>query len=69
MLIKVNKSECNLGDVYYNGQYHECPVDYCEIEMLKDYLSQRKSHDSLYFQSLEKLKKMTTLALQWESWK
>lgn len=65
--IKTNKSECNLGDIFYNGEYHQCPVDYCEIESLKDYLSQRKSRDESYFKALEKLKKLTTLALQWES--
>lgn len=66
--IKVKKSECNQGDIIYiNGEYHKCLVDYCEIESLKDYISQRKSRDKTYFQSLEKLKKLTTLALQWES--
>lgn len=64
--VKKNKSECNLGDIYYNGEYHECSVDYCEIESLKDYISQRKSKDKIYFKSLEKLKNLTTLALQWE---
>lgn len=65
-MIKTNKSECNKGDIWYNGSYYECPVDYCEMEMLKDYLSQRKTKDKEYFKALSKLRSLTVLALKWE---
>ena len=44
-MITDNKTLCNKGDIWYNGEYHMCPVDYCEIGALQDYLSQRKSKD------------------------
>ena len=47
-MITDNKTLCNKGDIWYNGKYHMCPVDYCEIGALQDYLSQRKSKDKNY---------------------
>ena len=61
-----NKEHCNKDDIWYNGEYHICPVDYCEIGVLQDYLSQRKSKDKNYFKAQKKLRELMTLAIEWE---
>lgn len=65
-MITDNKTLCNKGDIWYNGEYHMCPVDYCEIGALQDYLSQRKSKDKNYFKAQNKLRELMTLAIKWE---
>ena len=67
MMIKTKKNECVKGDIWFNGKYHLCEVDYCKIHQLQDYLSQRKSKDALYYQALKQLKHMITQALIWEA--
>ncbi len=65
-MIKTNKMECNKGDIWFNGKYHTCPVDYCRIGELQAYLSQRKSKDKSFFSAQNELKQLITIALQWE---
>ena len=71
--VHYNKNLCNKGDVYMyeglDGHYHSviCDVDYLEIAKLTDYVKSRKSHDSRYFEALNKLKNLMTRALQWET--
>lgn len=65
-MITDNKTLCNKGDIWYNGEYHMCPVDYCEIGALQDYLSQRKSKDKNCFKAQNKLRELISLAIKWE---